>query len=141
MSHPEDPPAPTTKPPHPTKKPPHTSQNDPETAHHSCPHVCDCWKKGFQEYIGRSPERQPHEIANQEAHALLVARTRAIRAVRRRRSELSAARQSVIVSHGTLQNQVARKRSLTDRNVLTGLTERYAAESARREPGPPLSLR
>jgi len=158
MSHPEDPhdhdhhhghardanggpAAPSAEPPRPAEEPPLAGRVVPVSAHHSCPHGCDCWKKGFQEYIGRSPERQPHEIDNQEAHALLVARNRAIRDVRRRRSELSAARQSVIVSHGTLQNQVARMRSLTDRNVLPGLTERYAAESARREPGPPLWLR
>lgn len=134
-------PPPPAEPARPTEEPPLAGRVVPVASHHSCPHGCDCWKKGFQEYIVRSPERQPHEIDNQEAHALLVARNRAIRDVRRRKGELSTARQSVIDSHGRLQEHLTRMSSLTGRNVLPGLTGRYATECERREPGPPLWLR
>ncbi|QXJ23427.1 hypothetical protein AGRA3207_004575 [Actinomadura graeca] len=113
----------------------------PSSSHHTCTHGCDCWKKGFQDYIDRSPEREPHETDNQEAHALLVARNRAIRDVRRRRGELAAARHSVISGHGALQERMNRMRSLTGRRVLPGLAERHSAEGSREEPRPPFWLR
>ncbi|MFI0418078.1 hypothetical protein [Spongiactinospora sp. 9N601] len=63
---------------------------------HLCHHGCDCWQKNFDRYVRTTPERPPDQLDNVEAHALLEAKNRAARLVRRHVPELAAGRKQVI---------------------------------------------
>lgn len=86
----------------------------PAESTHLCHHGCDCWQRGFERYLTASPRRSPEQLDNAEAHALVVARNRAARDLRRRKDEMDRLRRRVIGRYGEAQGAYHRFRRFVE---------------------------
>ncbi|GHH71859.1 hypothetical protein GCM10017673_26020 [Streptosporangium violaceochromogenes] len=112
---------------------------------HLCHHGCDCWQRNFAEYLRTTPDRGAEQLDNVESHALLEAKNRAARLVRRHAGEMDAGRRRLIERHQKALAALDRLRTIVEGGGAGGAVralERLHAERARTStPRRPLWLR